>query len=410
MQPTRCTVLLGMGKNSRMRIQAAARLDGERARKRLVPMLMSAFIAAVITSLGFMAANRHREARNQAAPVATPQLSDTGALIASLLEIPKVPANSDIALMNLTTAPGLPPQQRAEIIENGLKTLNIWAAAVTERTFKNHHRYLKDQGVYKNEAEWKLAMLRTIIGLDFNVRYDPARTSTEQQFASNEMFFSNPDSVFLTGCLGESRIGTCSSLPVLYVAVGRRCGYPMHLVAAKGHLFARWDDGKGTRVNMEAANAGGFTSHPDSHYRKWPAPMTPHEEKSGRYLQNLTAEETLAIFMSTRAACLRSAGKHADAISAAAAAFRLAPNLGGIAETLRAMVGRDMHSEMVEIQHQQELLRLRQMYDPSDSAPRNPMPGIPSHYPPNYPQSAFPQPNTGIYSGRILPSHPYAPR
>jgi hypothetical protein len=181
----------------------------------------------------------------------------------------------------------------------------------------------------------------------------------------------------------------------------------MHLVAAKGHLFARWDDGKGTCVNMEASNSAGFTSHPDSHYRTWPAPLTPREEKSGRYLQNLTAEESLAIFMSTRAACLRSAGKHADAISAAAAAFRLAPNLGGIAETLKVMVGRDQPSEMAGIQHQQELLRLRQMYDPMDPTPRIPMPG---QYKPNHPHSAFPQPNTGLNPAFTPPSHPYAPR
>jgi regulator of sirC expression with transglutaminase-like and TPR domain len=399
-----------MGKNFRMRIQAAARLSGERSRMRRAPMLISAVIAAVITSLGFMAAHRQREARNQPEPVVTPQTSDAGVLIDSLLEIPRVPANSEIGFLNLATAPGLPPQERSGIIEDGLKTLNIWAAAVTEQTFKNHHRYLKNPGEYKNEAEWKMAMLRTVIGQDFNVRYDPARTATEQQFASDEMFFSNPNSVFLTGCLGEARIGTCASLPVLYVAIGRRCGYPMHLVAAKGHLFARWDDGKGTRVNMEAANSAGFTSHPDAHYRTWPAPLTPQEEKSGRYLQNLTAEESLAIFMSTRAACLRSAGKHADAISAAAAAFRLAPNLGGIADTLKAMVDRDQHTEMVALQHQQELLRLRQMYDPMDPTPRNPMPGIPGHYPPAYPPSAFPQTTPGFNPGIHPQINPYAPR
>jgi hypothetical protein len=392
-----------------MRNRSAARIVGMSARPRLVPMLISTAIAVVITSLGFTAANRNHETRKQAETDVTPQTL-AGALIDSLPEIPRMPENSEIGFLNLATAPGLPPQERSRIIEDGLKTLNIWAAAVTEQTFKNHHRYLKNPGEFINEAEWKLAMLRTVIGQDFNVRYDPARSSTVQQYASNEKLFSNPDSVFLTGCLGEARIGTCSSLPVLYVAVGRRCGYPMHLVAAKGHLFARWDDGKGTRVNMEAANSAGFTSYPDSRYRTWPAPLTPKEEKSGGYLQNLTAQQSLAIFMSTRAACLHSAGKHADAISAAAAAFRLAPKLGGIAETLKAMVGRDQHSEMVEYQHQQELLRLRQMHDPMDPTPRNPMPGMPGHYQPIHPQSAFPQPNTGIYPGLHPTSHPYAPR
>lgn len=393
-----------MGKHSRNRTEAA-RLSAGAPRLRVVPMLISAAIAAWLTSLGFLAANRHDDARKPVDPVVTPLASAPERLIDSLLEIPRVPSNSDIGFLNLATAPGLPPDQRGRIVSDGLKTLDNWAAAVAEQTWKNHHRYLENPGEFKSEVEWKLAMMCTVLGQDFKVRYDPTLTSTEQQNASNEKFFSNPASVFLTGCLGESRIGTCASLPVLYVAVGRRVGYPMHLVAAKGHLFARWDDDKGTRVNLEAANAGGFTSHPDSHYRTWPARITPQEEKSGSYLQNLSPEQTLAVFMSTRAACLKSAGKSADAISAAAAAFRLAPNLGGIAETLKIMVGSDQFSDMAELQHQQELLRLRNMHDPMTASPYNPMPGVPGQSQPAYTQPGA-MPNLGFSQ----PYTPYAPR
>jgi hypothetical protein len=51
--------------------------------------------------------------------------------------------------------------------------------------------------------------------------------------------------LFLHG-LTQGRGGTCLSMPVAYVAVGRRLGYPLKLVTAKGHLFARWEslDGK----------------------------------------------------------------------------------------------------------------------------------------------------------------------
>jgi hypothetical protein len=181
----------------------------------------------------------------------------------------------------------------------------------------------------------------------------------------------------------------------------------MHLVAAKGHLFARWDDGKGTRVNLEAANAGGFTSYPDSHYRTWPNVITPAEEKSGGYLQNLTPEQTLAVFMSTRAACLQSAGKTADAISAAAAAFRLAPNLGGIAQALQSTVGRDHFSDLAELQYQQEMFRHRQMQDPMTPSPHNPIPG---QFRPAFPQPAFAQPGAMPNPGFPQPYNPYAPR
>lgn len=371
-------------------------------------MLFSAAIAASLTSVGFLVANRHDEARKPDDP--TPQPPAAGALVDSLLEIPRVPSNSDIGFLNLATVPGLPPDQRNRIVSDGLKTLDSWAAAVTEQTWKNHHRYLENPGEFKNEVEWKLAMMCTVLGQDFKVRYDPTLTSTEQQNASNQKFFANPASVFLTGCLGESRIGTCASLPVLYVAVGRRAGYPMHLVAAKGHLFARWDDGKGTRVNLEAANAGGFTSHPDSHYRTWPSPITPREETSGRYLQNLTAEESLAVFMSTRAACLRSSGKTADAISAAAAAFRLAPNLGGIAEALRATIGGNQKTALADFQYQQEQLRLKQLHDPMDPTPRMQMPGVSGQFQPAFTQPAFPQ-HSAMPNPAFSPAfNPHAPR
>lgn len=396
-----------MGKNTKNR-KEAARLNAGVPRLRVVPMLISAAVATSITSIGFLAANRHDEARKPVDP--TPQPTAAGELVDSLLEIPQVPQNSDIGFLNLVTAPGLPSDQRGRIVSDGLRTLDAWAATVAEQTWKNHHRYLDNPGEFKNEIEWKLAMMCTVLGQDFKVRYDPSLTSADQQNASNQRFFANPDSVFLTGCIGESRVGTCASLPVLYVAVGRRAGYPMHLVAAKGHLFARWDDGKGTRVNLEAANAGGFTSHPDSHYRTWPAPITPQEERSGRYLQNLTAEESLAIFMSTRAACLRSSGKTADAISAAAAAFRLAPNLGGIAEALRATVGGNRNPELAELKYQQELLRLRQLHDPMDPTPRMQMPGLPGQFQPAFPQPVLAQPAATPNPALPPAFNPHAPR
>jgi hypothetical protein len=376
---------------------------------RAAQMLLSATVAASLTAIIFLVANRNDKGLE---PVESAlQSPDSGELIVSLLEIPKVSHDSDIGFLNLATAPGISSEQRNRIISDGLRTLDTWAASVAEQTWKNRHRYLENQREFKNEIEWKLGMMCTVLGQDFKVRYDPSLTSADQQNASNERFFSNPASVFLTGCLSESRIGTCASLPVLYVAVGRRVGYPMHLVAAKGHLFARWDDGKGARVNLEAANAGGFTSHPDAHYRSWPSSITPLEEKSGNYLRNLTAEESLAIFMSTRAYCLRSAGKNADAISAAAAAFRLAPNLGGISQALQATVSGNSQRELhEELQYQQAMLRMRQTYDPMDPTPHIPMPGMSGQFQPAFPQPAFGQPHAMPNTALPPAYNPHAPR
>ena len=98
--------------------------------------------------------------------------------------------------------------------------------------------------------------------------------------------------------------GTCTSLPVLYAAVGRRLGYPIKLVAAMAHMFCRWDDPiSGERFNIETA-AHGFVSHPDEHYHEWPFHMPSAIRHRGYMLRSLTAQEELAHFYVNRARSL----------------------------------------------------------------------------------------------------------
>jgi hypothetical protein len=299
--------------------------------------------------------------------------------------------------------------KREKIIADCLKTLDQWAARVAEQTWKNLHRYHENPQEYKSEAEWRLAMMCSVLGQDFKLRYDPSLVSKGQQNASNEKFFARPDSVFLTGCLGEERIGTCASLPVLYVAIGRRIGYPMYLVSAKEHLFARWDDGKGIRVNLEAANAGGFTSHPDSYYREWPKAIAPQEEVAGGYLRNLTADESLAIFLTIRAACLQAGGAALPAINSAAAAYRLAPQLGGINLALRStLITAPFDQQAVARREMLELESLmmhnRRMADQTLVNPNMHNIVLPGQYQPGHPQYGYPHSATSPQ--QIQPRYP----
>ena len=102
-------------------------------------------------------------------------------------------------------------------------------------------------------------------------------------------------------------LGTCSSLPVLQVAVGRRLGYPLKLVTTKGHLFVRWEDAH-ERFNIEAAGRG-VNRFTDDYYRHWPFELAPAEEVAEGYLKSLTPPEELAVFLSIRGMCLREAGR-----------------------------------------------------------------------------------------------------
>ena len=121
--------------------------------------------------------------------------------------------------------------------------------------------------------------------------------------------------------------GTCSSLPVLQVAVGRRLGYPLKLVTTKGHLFVRWEEA-GERFNIEAAGEG-VNRFTDDYYRHWPLEITAAEAAAEGYLKSLAPPEELAVFLSIRGMCLREAGRMEEAASAFAAAARLAPGCRG---------------------------------------------------------------------------------
>ena len=321
-------------------------------------------------------------------------------IVDSLLAHPNLNNTGDIALLNLACAPSINGSDRSLVIQNLNDTLGHWALQVGENTQKNYHRYAENTSGFESEAEWRMAMMVTILGQDFKLRYDPSLTSFNQQNAASDKFFAQSDSVFITGCLSDARIGTCASLPVLYVAIGRRLGYPMHLVMAKNHLFCRWDDGNGTRINLEAANAGGYSSHPDDHYRKWPFPIEPSEEKSGNYLCNLTSQEVLAIFLSVRASCLKATNQRNDAIIAAAAAHKLAPTLGGINASLVEAIKGNKNStfdEMEEILRMQQMARQRAYEDALVPPPNLNMPSLYAN-----PHMA-PYPNQSVVPPPVIP-------
>ncbi len=91
----------------------------------------------------------------------------------------------------------------------------------------------------------------------------------------------------------------------MYVAIGRRLGYPLKLVAAYsrigGRLFARWDS-PGECFNIEGTNRG-LNCFTDDHYRTGLFELPPHVEASGGFLLSKTPRQELADFLMTRGHC-----------------------------------------------------------------------------------------------------------
>ena len=251
--------------------------------------------------------------------------SPTLGSLADLLSFPAERlAEVEIGRMNLLCAQGLPGADDSHL-GTGLRTLADMAKRVRSETERHRYRFRQNPAEFDNsEGFFEMLMLTVVLEEDFGVRYNPERASSPSEVARRDGFFDDSGDVFLHGLLGPRRMGTCSSMPVLYVAVGRRLGYPLKLVTTKGHLFVRWEDER-ERFNVEAT-AHGLSRFDDDYYRHWPFEVTEQEVRAEGSLKSLTPAEELAVFLSIRGMCLREAGRKSDSAHAFAAAARLAPH------------------------------------------------------------------------------------
>jgi len=225
---------------------------------------------------------------------------------------------TDVALLNLLAARGLPGAERLDI-ERCLRTLDSWAEAVRRYVTDSYHEFRRNTSSYFHHEGFFLFLSMVTL-----LKHPRGMAARYQPTAIDSSDFSDSRDDFLHGVLTR-KLGTCASLPVIFVAIGRRLGWPMHLAVAKRHVLCQWVH-DGSRRNLEGSCPGGGDTYPDEHYYRWPAPLTRDELASGRYLRPLNAAESLALFLETRGHCLVDNGRFDEAHEAYAAAYRLAPN------------------------------------------------------------------------------------
>ena len=219
----------------------------------------------------------------------------------------------DFAALNLICARGLKGAENLDI-RKCLSVIESWGERVRGETERHIQKFFSNPGNFENsEPYFRMLMLVTVLEQDLGIRYNPDLMSKPSLAdLRSTSFFRNSADLFLHG-LTDSRLGTCASIPVLTVSVGRRLGYPLKLVRGKSHLFVRWDDGK-ERFNIESGGHG-MNSFPDDHYRMWPFPISDSEIKTGFYLKSLTPAEQYAGFLETRGFCLMENGRIAEALN-----------------------------------------------------------------------------------------------
>jgi hypothetical protein len=256
---------------------------------------------------------------------------------------------ADIGSLNLLCAEGLSNAENLSLA-NSLAALDQWVSQIKSQTERHLYRFKAAPSDYENsEGYFRMLMMAVVLYEDYGVRYNPQRITIPTATSPNDGFFSDSRDIFLHGLLGEKRLGTCSSMPVLYVALGRRLGYPLKLVTTKAHLFVRWEDedslaplGERVRVrgyafrptmartsaperfNLECTGRG-MNRYDDEHYKHWPFEVTEEEIREDGYLKSLTPPEELALFLSLRGNCLKEAGRIPEATASYEQAVRLAP-------------------------------------------------------------------------------------
>ena len=232
-------------------------------------------------------------------------------------------AQHDIGRLNLLCAQGLPGEYKS--LESELQTLDRWSEAVRKETDKHMPRFRAHPEKFKgSEGYFRMLVLLTVLQQDLGIAYNPERDASPESPESGQAFFANSTDLFIHGLI-DKRLGTCSSMPVLYVAVGRRLGYPLKLVTAKSHLFARWDAGDGKQFNIEDTNRG-LVCHEDNYYKTWPRPISEAELATGQFLKSLAPPEELGVFLQIRGICLQVNGRYSEAKAAFDRAVELVPN------------------------------------------------------------------------------------
>lgn len=230
----------------------------------------------------------------------------------------------DIGRMNLICARDADGTERIDVARL-VKELDNWAEIA--KTAEEHYRksFEEHPERYDNSyAKYRAVNLALTVKEDMQCRYQKSLiASGAMDDIHSPRFFRNPDDVFISGLLLNRR-GTCSSFPVLLVALGRRLGYPLYLKATLGHMFCCWDDGT-ERFNLDT-NGDAVDTPPDEYYltdsRFGLKGRSLDVLQRKRKMVNLTTQEALGIFIETAAYSIEARGDSARASMHYAIAMR----------------------------------------------------------------------------------------
>ena len=219
---------------------------------------------AIPASVTMATTNRIRQCGKQAVIAGNGDAEGYARWQANLSRLAAMPeaelAGYDIARLNLFCAAGLPGTQGVNP-DACIAKLEDWTKYIGRNIARWWPDFLRTpQDGEDSPGKFRMMAVATLLQRQLGVHYNLPFTEGDYDGRDSRNLFLHG---LLSGCGG-----TCVTLPVLYIAIGRWLGYPLFLVKSRCHYFARWEEAGEERFNAECAG-GGFASYSDEYYQTW---------------------------------------------------------------------------------------------------------------------------------------------
>lgn len=147
-----------------------------------------------------------------------------------------------------------------------------------DQMVKEIQKYTRETGDY-NDPDHRIRSINTYLYRYKGFHYD-----------NEDLYAHKLKNRYINGLL-DTMSGSCVTMPLLYLALAQRLGYPVYPVSAPQHIFLRYIDPNLKMQNIEATNGGGYS--PDEAYiNDMEIPNKGIE--TGAYLRTMTYKEFLA--------------------------------------------------------------------------------------------------------------------
>lgn len=228
--------------------------------------------------------------------------ADTEKEIDKLLSLPE--KDIDIGIAALTIATGIYPELDIKAYSEKIDAMVTAARLVAKGS---------------TDPDYRIRALNTFLYKYMGIKYDLSDTNAEKL-----------QNRYLNGIL-DTKMGSCITMPILYIAIAQRLGYPIYPVSVPWHYFLRYVDPKLKQQNIETTGGGGYV--PDEEYTEV-LQIPKMGIKSGAYLRTMTYREFIADLVAENAADYGMRGNHLKAIHYLEKAIKVNPRSADISRVV----------------------------------------------------------------------------